>query len=248
MVPRYTLLIAAVVIITVTAFILYNSTSTLNYSSIDNSRDLGLEPTVQYARNSYEFEKNTYPEPPRPLSGTWIPDGWTGLPISFDNSLYKHPNESPRYQSAYKGVMKVLYTSPKRDIIQNDDLWMDMVTKYSTELGWNGILDALDEYYKTAEDDLSLRFHNIGEIIASYAVKPKHAVEITSRNNLHKAPLHGAVWQIIMDFKEHNDDNKAMFDFAENELCYFKNYEGMGTTWISCEYIDFVFHIKKVLY
>ena len=132
--------------------------------------------------------------------------------------------------------------------IQNDDLWMDMVTKYSTELGWNGILDALDEYYKTAEDDLSLRFHNIGEIIASYAVKPKHAVEITSRNNLHKAPLHGAVWQIIMDFKEHNDDNKAMFDFAENELCYFKNYEGMGTTWISCEYIDFVFHIKKVLY
>ena len=231
------LIVAAVSIIMFTIFILYNNNS--NSTGADSNAGVENEQTVEYARNSYNFEMNEYPEPPRPKSGTWVPEGWTGLPISYDNDLYKHPNESPRYQSAFKGVLKTLLTTPRKEIIENDELWIDLAAKYTPELGWNGFFDAMQEAYKFNLDDISSRFHSIGEILVGYTKKPRHAVEITSRNYLHKAPLHGAVWQIIMNFKEKNEDNNAMFDLVKNELCYFKDYDGMANTWISCKFLKF---------
>ena len=167
-------------------------------------------------------------------SGTFMPDNWTGLPISYDNDLFIDPTTGgKKYQVAYSNLVKTLLTMPRAKFMTGgNDLWDDIANKYCPIIGWNGYFDAVLEAFKINGVESSPMVHALGEILGQHATRPRHAVEVASRDILHKAPLHGSVWVSIEEFGASDIDK--MFDLVNNELCFFKTEENMGNIWISC--------------
>ena len=174
----------------------------------------------------------------RPQSGTFIPEGWTGLPLSYDNDLYKDPIiGGNRFRAAYGSLSKELLLMPQADFLSDSEtVWSKIISKYTPIIGWNGFFDAFDEmqFKRNLGPKLSPVIHAFGEFLGRAATRPRHAVEISSRDILHKAPLHGSVWVSIEAAGASDIDR--LFDLVYNELCYFKDDENMGNVWISCKY------------
>jgi len=166
---------------------------------------------------------------------------WTGLPISSDNPLFHDPTKDWNdFISKTEELKKVFSVYNEDDWsvlnknIDNSKIFKDLFDEYEVYIGWNGIFDALVEHEKDYSKLPSNFKHWIGEELYSRTDTPKHAVEIASRNILKKAPLHGVVWSAIED--KGLEDLDAMFSLVFDELCYFKDYDGMGDQWISCKY------------
>ena len=170
-------------------------------------------------------------------TGTYTPEGWAGLPISYDNPLYKNPADGGfRYQAAYKSLVKHLLIITQEDFVsQDEELWDPIFSKYTPIIGWNGFFDAFLEARtkrNIMKEDLPLK-HSFGEFIIKRSPRPRFAIEVTSRDMLSKAPLHGAVWASIEAAGIMDID--VLFNLVNNELCYFKNDDNMGNIWISCK-------------
>jgi len=165
---------------------------------------------------------------------------WTGLPISSDNPLFHDPTKDRDNFISKKEELKKIFSFYNEDDWSverennNSKIFKDLFDEYEVYIGWNGIFDALVEHEKDYSKLPSNFKHWIGEELYSRTDTPKHAVEITSRNILKKAPLHGVVWSAIED--KGLEDLDAMFSLVFDELCYFKDYDGMGDQWISCKY------------
>ena len=170
---------------------------------------------------------------------------WTGLPISKNNPLYHDPTKNWSKFEAKKEEFKGRFEGNTRSNFtmngKNEQIHIERLTaifdEFLGELGWNGIFEALQEF----EDEGNIKWpasfaHWLGELLYSRTDTPRHAVEITSRDILHKAPLHASVWSAIE--AQGLEDLDAMFSLVFDELCYFRDYPGMGETWISCMYLN----------
>lgn len=83
------------------------------------------------------------------------------------------------------------------------------------------------------EDTETLEF--LGEYIAKQATKdPKYAIEVSARKILHKVPLHAVVWSFVNNFHKSSNINE-IFNFIDQELCYFERHEEFYSVWISCK-------------
>ena len=194
----------------------------LQFNSYDNSSEFGGNGKDHY-----------YP--------TLAEDYWTGLPISRNNPLYHDPSKDWKAFSERKEEMKrrfVHYTKDDwaiKDDNNHDVILAAIFDEFAVDLGWNGVFDALQEYEDDGDVDFPSTFvHWLGELLYSRTDTPRHAVEVASRDILHKAPLHASVWSAIED--KGLEDLDAMFSLVFDELCYFRDYEGMGDQWISCKY------------
>ena len=165
---------------------------------------------------------------------------WTGLPISYDNPLFHDPTKDWNDFEPKKEELKKIFSGYDEDDWsvegENDNsaVLKSLFDEYEIYIGWNGIFDALVEHEEDYSKLPSNFKHWIGEELYSRTDTPKHGVEIASRNILKKAPLHGVVWSAIED--KGLEDLDAMFSLVFDELCYFRDYEGMGDQWISCKY------------
>ena len=92
--------------------------------------------------------------------------------------------------------------------------------------------------------------HHIGEYIFSKATNVKDGIEICSRPILSKAPLHGYVWAAIQSFSSNHFQNlessqylprdklKDLFEFVDQELCYFRTANNMSNIYVTCIVYD----------
>jgi hypothetical protein len=181
----------------------------------------------------------------------YMPKHWNGVAISRDNNLFIAES------SATKAYSEELYQEiiliPREDWDTGN--WKWLFDFYAQRIGWNGVMDTFDKGEKLSFLfhcdkkkrilNLSLAktqglgpdgeyYHHMGELIAAAAAKPEYAVEITARSTLRKSPLHGAIWQLVLSFPQVQDP-KTLFNFVDNQLCYFGNEPGFFTIWISCE-------------
>lgn len=168
----------------------------------------------------------------------FMPEGWTGIKISRDNPLFVDPKEDEkRYHAGYLSLKKILLLMDRDDWFDAEISWENLLTKYEKIIGWNGMFDVIDDVQKILKFEAVSRLHSLGENLYSHAPRAKYAVEISSRNMLHKAALHGSVWQAIAAFG--TSDLDALFKFIDEELCFFKSEKDMGNIWISCNYKNY---------
>ena len=170
----------------------------------------------------------------------WIPAGWGGLPLSIDNPAYVDQSDPDvqKHKSELVSTMKAINILDwaRED---KDPQWEAILREYETLIGWNGIFDALDQAQTELGIDVARRLHVIGEVLANspMVTNPRHVIEITSREMLHKAPMHGGVWIItknLLDRYGASGNFSALFETIDEELCFFKNEDNMGNIWISC--------------
>ena len=169
----------------------------------------------------------------------WIPAGWSGLPLSFDNPLYLDP-KVPEVVQHRNELVAILEKFSLDDWYYNEG-WPSLLYGYENLIGWNGIFDAVKQAQEELDIDVPSRLHSLGEILANSTLitKNRYIVEITSRDILHKAPMHGGVWSIVnklLDNFTASHNIAALFSTIDEELCFFKNEDNMGNIWISCTY------------
>lgn len=182
--------------------------------------------------SKHEQSKIHKDEVKRP-AGKRIPNGWTGLPISFDNKLFVDPEDDPkRYNAGYKSLYKILILMSDVDWETADERWERLLTRYESIIGWNGIFDVVNDAQTFLRKDSARRLHRLGEALFAHSTNHTHAVEVSARELLHKAPLHSAVWETIEEIGT-SDINK-LFEVINNDLCWFKTAKNMGNIWLSC--------------
>ena len=172
---------------------------------------------------------------------------WTGLPISMDNDLFYDPsNEWEFFTETKRSLKKYLSTLTEDQWDNDDELFLSLTSEYTPMIGWNGFFDALNEYQKEYKKITLSRVHWFGEVIYADAKKPHHAIEITSRDILHKATLHGAVWAAVSE--KDFTSTQSLFDLVNNELCYFRTEPGFGNTYMGCKYNNIIFCFENINY
>ena len=158
---------------------------------------------------------------------------WTGLPISASNSMYKdpHTNADEFYSNLSKFKEEIKQFSSK-DWATNSTL-LPVLATYKPHIGWNGLFDGINQVREeTGNSPSQERMHWLGFLVYQDASEPRHAIEITSRDILHKAPMHQAVWEYIID---HDDETpESIHNFVMSELCYFRDEPNKANIWISC--------------
>ena len=165
-------------------------------------------------------------------SETFIPEGWTGIPISKNNPLYSDVN-NPTHKNGMKRLVDRLLTLTREQWIENDELWSNIFDEYENIVGWNGIFDAIVEVETELKYDNAQRRHAFGEELYKRTPNIKFGVEIASRNILYKAPLHGLIWKEI---EATGVSDTVKFLEMSDEICFFKHTKDMGNIWISCKY------------
>ena len=181
----------------------------------------------------------------------WIPAGWSGLPLSIDNPAYFDQSDPDvlMYKSEMVKTMKSINIMEWARA-DSDPQWEAILEKYETLIGWNGIFDAVEQAQTELGIDVARRLHVIGEVLARSPMitKNRYVIEITSRDMLHKAPMHGGVWIItknLLDNYAVSGKFSELFETIDEELCFFKNEDDMGNIWISCMYFS-LFALKIV--
>ena len=175
----------------------------------------------------------------------WMPDDWTGLPLSKGNTLYVDYKKSQENLDKFYQFLNILEGF---DFVQwntDDDSWASLIHEYKSFIGWNGVFDAVEQAEENIGNEFAKRLHALGELLATEDVPGRYLVEITSRDMLHKAPMHGAVWTIISRIG--TGDLDALFEAVDEELCFFKSYPTMGNIWISCLFCFQEFFLKKFI-
>ena len=170
------------------------------------------------------------------MSDSTTHDYWTGLPISPSNTLYKNPytdhiNFENNVQKLYVELQSIATNSE-----DSDEIWRNAINKYKQNIGWNGVFDAILTLFNSDAKVSKSRLHWFGSMVYEDAKIPQHAIEITSRDILHKAPLHEVVWSYIVNYNY--EDVQELFDFVEQKLCYFRTVPELGSIWISCKFND----------
>lgn len=178
----------------------------------------------------------------------WVPAGWSGIPLSLDNPLYKDPASAEVIEGRTELANKLISFS-KADWVLSKE-WPNLLYKYEVIIGWNGIFDAVDEAQKTLDIDISSRLHNLGEVLAQskLVTNNRYVTEITSRDILHRAPMHGGVWYImkgLLDDYTATANISTLFQKIDEELCFFKNETNMAYAWISCYHSFSYFNIRR---
>ena len=141
---------------------------------------------------------------------------WTGLPISIDNDLFYDPSNAWEFFVESKRSLKTYLSTLNEDQWNSDDeLFLSLTSEYTPMIGWNGFFDALNEYQEEYEKIKLTRIHWFGEVIYADAKKPHYAIEITSRDILHKAPLHGAVWAAVSE----NEFDSRFWEKRQDRFC-----------------------------
>ena len=210
-------------------------------------------PSPQNTQNMYTNTLLTNITDTEPnLNRVWRPEGWTGLPLSLDNPTYFNPNDTnvvlhrKEFVKRLKSISKINWIKTEKD-----QEWEEMLQHYESLIGWNGIFDAVQQVQTELRFEIPSRLHFIGEVLARSAMitKNRHIIEITSRDMLHKAPMHAGVWVItknLLDIYEQTGNHTALFDTIDDELCFFKYEDLMGNIWISCSLLFFVgFFVSK---
>ena len=165
---------------------------------------------------------------------------WTGLPISSDNPLFHDPTKDRNDFQSKKEELKKIFSGYDEDDWSvegendNSEIFKALFDEYEICIGWNGIFDALVEHGEQYSKQPRDFCHWLGEELYSRTDTPRHGIEIASRDILYQAPIHGFVWSAIED--KGLEDLDAMFSLVFDELCYFRDYDGMGVQWISCKY------------
>src|SRR3990167_2267614 len=166
---------------------------------------------------------------------TYIPANWTGIPLSVGNNLYVDQN-SRQLQNTKVQLKKKVRAKGNRVI--NESEWDKLADKFVKTIGWNGFFDVLEELYEqlieAGQETHLATYHYIGNIVVKDAKKYRYAVEITTRDFLAFSPLHGAVWQSLID-EDLINYRDLFYTFIDEELCNFKYLENFGNTWISCK-------------
>lgn len=162
----------------------------------------------------------------------FVPEGWTGIPLSKNNPLYSDVNDST-HKRGMELLIEHLLTFTKEQWEENDESWIDIFDEYEDIVGWNGIFDAIAEVETELKYDSAERRHFLGEELYKHTPNIKFGVEIASRNILHKAPLHGLIWKEI---EAYGVSDIEKFLKRSDEICFFKNAKDMGNIWISCKF------------
>lgn len=168
---------------------------------------------------------------------------WTGLPISKGNPLYVDPlQDITRYTAATLSFTKSLIFLSLTQF-QDDKIFEPIMNKYVDIIGWNGIFDVVDSAQKVMKIDSVSRLHWLGEALYKAAVNypPHFGIEIASRDTLHKAPLHGFVWEHIQAVGI--SDLKKFTKLIDEELCYYRDAENLANSFLSCMYYVFFYFL-----
>ena len=163
---------------------------------------------------------------------TFIPNGWSGIPISIGNNLYKELESIPQSKLL---VMRLITTIKELTNEEKDDheLIRHIIEQYTNIIGFNGVMDAI-QICRNMNVTLGFaNIHHVGTFAAEWAERPRYAVEINSRMVMSLSPLHGAMWKVI-ELTNITDGNE-LFEFTQKELCFYKSeYETWN--WLACKY------------
>jgi hypothetical protein len=155
------------------------------------------------------------------LDQTFMPSNWSGLPISYGNTLFSnYSGEIPIEACNLLGTLEG--DNITEQLIQHYREWIPIV-------GFNGIQTCMLEYDIVSS---SMLLHMMGTALAEFSPSPpQFLVQVNSRDIFHNAGLHGAVWH-SMEIYGLDQDN--LLEFVDQEICYFKNSSFAGDIWVSC--------------
>jgi len=158
---------------------------------------------------------------------------WSGLTISPGNSLYHAPEDFISFRSNIETFKTKVSSNLSND--DSDQLWESTIEEILPLIGWNGVFDAFTELLEEGFDLPASRKHWFGKLVFEQAELPRYAIEITSRNILHQAPLHRVVSLYIIEAQKNDSINlDEFYKFIYSDLCYFREEPGFGSMFISC--------------